>query len=64
MDKFEALKFAQKYLESYYNTYGMGVKEIIGSQWARGVFFGRQEALNILQEAIVKEAGECSQYPQ
>ena len=44
----EMLKFAHDYLEAYYKMHGIGVREVITSQWGRGFVDGRTEALNIL----------------
>lgn len=55
MNKKEALIYAQAYLRSYFDHHRMGVNSVIQSEWARGVFNGRQEAMNILTEAIQKE---------
>lgn len=43
---------AHDYLEAYYKKHATGVKEVITSQWVRGMVDGRTEALNILKEAI------------
>lgn len=43
---------ARNHLKDYFAKHGMGVKDVIQSQWARGVHSGRQEAINVLDEAI------------
>jgi hypothetical protein len=55
MDRLDALIFARTYLEGYFKRHSIGTKEIIYSEWLRGVLSGRQEAINILNEAIEKE---------
>ena len=54
MDSRAAYMFARAYLEKYFQKHNMGVKEMIQSQWARGVYSGRQEAINVLSEVIEK----------
>lgn len=56
MDKCAALVFSRKYLDYYYKKHACSIKDVISSQWTRGVLSGRVEALNILKEAIEKES--------
>lgn len=54
MDKRAALVFATNYLKEYFQKHNVGVTALIQSQWTRGVYSGRQEAINILTEAATK----------
>ena len=60
MDELKPCPFqeAHDYLENYYRTHAVGLREVINSQWTRGVVSGRSEALNILKEAIDRRAKE------
>ena len=45
------LQMAHDFLEAYYKRHPASIKDIISSQWTRGVVSGRTEALNILKDA-------------
>jgi len=45
---------AHDYLNEYYRTHATTIKDVIGSQWTRGIVSARAEALNILKEAAEK----------
>lgn len=46
----EIAKKAAVLLMNYFKKHSFGVKEIIWSNWSRGVYSGRQEAINVLNE--------------
>lgn len=48
------VKEAIEYLRAYFETHRMGIGSVIHSEWARGVFSGRQEAINVLTELHAK----------
>jgi hypothetical protein len=51
-----SLQAARNHLKDYFDKHSVGVKEVISSQWVRGVISGRQEAINILDEVIARAA--------
>lgn len=57
----ESLLFARTYLSDYYATHRTGVREVITSQWTRGLVSGRTEALNILADAARRIDAERSE---
>jgi len=51
-DRVEGLRRAVAVLRDYHERHRMGVNAVIQSEWARGVFSGRGESINILEEEI------------